>query len=86
MNRAVARLLERPTVYLAWQRPFASAKLAPVKRHNDFRRARRVLDVGCGPGTNAAEFAHADYLGIDVNHAYFLLLPWHFEPLERRLI
>ena len=29
-----------------------------------------MLDVGCGPGTNAEHFAHADYLGIDVNPAY----------------
>jgi SAM-dependent methyltransferase len=31
---------------------------------------RRVLDVGCGPGTNAAQFAQADYVGIDINENY----------------
>jgi SAM-dependent methyltransferase len=70
VNRAVVRLLERPEVYLAWQRPFVSAKLAPVRRHNDFAAVRRVLDVGCGPGTNSGEFAGAHYLGVDVNPAY----------------
>lgn len=70
MNEAVVRLLERPGVYLAWQRPFVAMKLAPVKRHNDLSRVRRVLDVGCGPGTNSAEFAAADYLGVDLNPAY----------------
>ena len=70
MNQAVIRLLERPEVYLAWQRPFVSTKLAPVKRHNDFSAIRRVLDVGCGPGTNSAEFAGLDYLGIDLNASY----------------
>ncbi len=38
--------------------------------HNDIGSARRVLDVGCGPATNTHLFAHADYLGIDVNPDY----------------
>jgi SAM-dependent methyltransferase len=63
-------LLERSLVYRAWQAPFAERKLAPLKRHNDLSRVRRVLDVGCGPGTNAPHFAHADYLGIDLNERY----------------
>ena len=63
-------LLERSIVYRAWQAPFAERKLAPLKAHNDFSRIRRVLDVGCGPGTNAPHFAHADYLGIDLNPRY----------------
>jgi SAM-dependent methyltransferase len=70
MNEAVVRLLERPRVYLAWQRPFVRSKLAPVWRHNDRRSIRRVLDVGCGPGTNASEFAGLDYLGVDINPLY----------------
>lgn len=70
MNEAVVRLLERPGVYLAWQRPFVSSKLGPVWRHNDRATIRRVLDVGCGPGTNADEFAGVDYLGVDLNPSY----------------
>jgi SAM-dependent methyltransferase len=70
MNEAVVKLLERPGVYLAWQRPFVSSKLAPVWRHTDRATVRRVLDVGCGPGTNSAEFAGLDYLGVDLNPAY----------------
>lgn len=70
MNQAVVRLLERPGVYLAWQRPFVSTKLAPVTRHNDLSAVRRVLDVGCGPGTNSAAFAGIDYLGVDLNPSY----------------
>ena len=70
MNEAVVRLLERPAVYLAWQRPFVSSKLAPVWRHTDRSTIRRVLDVGCGPGTNTAEFAGLDYLGVDLNPSY----------------
>jgi SAM-dependent methyltransferase len=70
VNEAVVRLLERPGVYLAWQRPFVSSKLAPVWRHTDRSTIRRVLDVGCGPGTNSAEFAGLDYLGVDLNPSY----------------
>ena len=70
MNEAVVRLLERPGVYLAWQRPFVASKLGPVWRHNDRSTIRRVLDVGCGPGTNSAAFAGLDYLGVDINPAY----------------
>lgn len=63
-------LLEQTLVYSWWQAPFASAKLAPLLAHNSIDRVRRVLDVGCGPGTNAHLFAHADYLGIDINPRY----------------
>jgi SAM-dependent methyltransferase len=70
MNEAVVRLLERPGVYLAWQRPFVASKMSPVWRHNDRASIRRVLDVGCGPGTNAPEFDGLDYLGVDLNPAY----------------
>ena len=70
MNEAVVRLLEQPSVYLAWQRPFVPSKLSPVWRHNTRSAIRRVLDVGCGPGTNSAEFAGLDYLGVDLNPSY----------------
>ena len=70
MNEAVVKLLERPRVYLAWQRPFVASKLGPVWQHNDRSTIRRVLDVGCGPGTNSAEFTGLDYLGVDINPAY----------------
>jgi SAM-dependent methyltransferase len=63
-------LLEQTFVYSLWQAPFVSAKLAPLFAHNSLDRACRVLDVGCGPGTNTPLFAHADYLGIDINPNY----------------
>jgi SAM-dependent methyltransferase len=65
-----ARLMEYTLAYRVWQAPFAERKLAPLFAHNDVQRARRVLDVGCGPGTNTHHFAGADYLGIDFNPAY----------------
>jgi SAM-dependent methyltransferase len=65
-----ARLMEHTLAYRVWQAPFAERKLAPLFVHNDMRRVRRVLDVGCGPGTNTRHFANAEYLGIDFNPAY----------------
>lgn len=65
-----ARVMENTLAYRAWQAPFAEQKLAPLFAHNDMTKVRRVLDVGCGPGTNTPHFANADYLGIDFNPAY----------------
>jgi len=64
------RIMEWTWAYRLWQAPAAERKFAPVFAHNDLRTVRRVLDVGCGPGTNTHHFAHADYLGIDINPAY----------------
>jgi SAM-dependent methyltransferase len=66
----VDRFLECPSVYRLWQAPFARQKFAPVVRSNDLRRIRRVLDVGCGPGTNREYLSHTDYIGIDINQRY----------------
>ena len=63
-------LLEHPLIYLAWQAPFIEDKLRPVFQHNDMSRVQHVLDVGCGPGTNAAHFRNVDYLGVDINPKY----------------
>jgi trans-aconitate methyltransferase len=41
-----------------------------MRKHNDLGTIKRVLDVGCGPGTNTALFSGADYLGIDINPEY----------------
>ena len=64
------RLLEHPAVYSAWQAPFAAQKFAPVERWLRDHTIRRVLDVGCGAGTNAAHFSGADYVGVDLNERY----------------
>jgi trans-aconitate methyltransferase len=68
--KSYARLMENPLAYRVLQTPFAERKLAPLYAHADPAHARRVLDVGCGPGTNTDHFAAADYLGIDINPAY----------------
>lgn len=66
----VDTILEYPLVYRLWQAPFAEQKFAALLAHNDLRRVRRVLDVGCGPGTNTHHFAQSDYLGVDLNERY----------------
>jgi SAM-dependent methyltransferase len=68
--KALASVMDRVTAYRLWQAPFAERKLEPVLRHNDVAAMRRVLDVGCGPGTNARHFLRADYLGVDMNPDY----------------
>lgn len=70
MRKSFARITEIPLAYRILQAPFAERKLAPLYAHTDVARARRVLDVGCGPGTNTAHFAGSDYLGIDISPAY----------------
>ncbi len=64
------KVLECRLVYGLWQAPFAEAKLAPVLANNDLSQVRRVLDVGCGPGTNSHHFLGTNYLGIDINEDY----------------
>lgn len=66
----LARVLSHPVAYRLWQWPFARAKLEPLLRHNDLLRVRSVLDVGCGPGTNADQFSHIDYTGVDLDASY----------------
>jgi len=63
-------VLEQSLVYRLWQAPFADQKFMPILAHNDLSCVRRVLDVGCGPGTSSKYFAHTEYLGIDTNKRY----------------
>jgi SAM-dependent methyltransferase len=68
--RKLSNILDSPRVYALWQAPFANSKLVPLHRHNDLTRAARVLEVGCGPGTNTNLFQKSDYLGLDLNPHY----------------
>src|SRR5688500_421072 len=64
------RVFEHSIAYRIFQAPFIKPKVAPLWRRNDMTQVRRVLDVGCGPGTNAQFFADGGYLGVDVNPDY----------------
>jgi len=66
-------LLEQPFFFKLSQLPFTKQKFAQILKHNDLSKVRSVLDVGCGPGTNAPRFSHAKYLGIDINERYIQL-------------
>jgi SAM-dependent methyltransferase len=71
--RVIDRIMEHPAVYAAWQAPFVAQKFAPVERRLKEQNIRRILDVGCGPGTNAPRFASADYVGVDINERYLTI-------------
>jgi SAM-dependent methyltransferase len=71
--RIFHRLLEQPFLFNLSQLPFTKQKFARILKYNDLNAVRAVLDIGCGPGTNAQRFANAKYLGIDINHRYIEL-------------
>ena len=45
-------VLAIPAVYRAWQAPFVRQKLRPIVSRHDLSTVGRVIDIGCGPGTN----------------------------------
>ena len=63
-------ILSLPLVYRTWQAPFAQGKMKPILETTDLTKIERVLDVGCGPGTNAPFFLKNRYLGLDINPRY----------------
>ncbi len=63
-------IMRQTLIYRLWMGPFAEKKFAPIAAQNDLARVRCVLDVGCGPGTNAHHFLSVEYLGIDLNEKY----------------
>ena len=70
LRNTFERVMEQPWVYRLWQAPFADRKFDPVQQYLRLKPPRRVLDVGCGPGTNAPRFRGADYVGVDINEHY----------------
>lgn len=66
----IANLVNQAWAYRGWQAPFAESKLRPLLADVDLPRVRRVIDVGCGRGTNARHFTHAQYVGLDINPEY----------------
>ena len=68
--KKLSGIMGNTTAYRLWQAPFEDAKIAPALHHNNFNRIQRVLDVGCGPGTNCRYFEKSDYTGFDINPSY----------------
>ena len=78
--KKLSGIMAHPTAYRLWQSPFAEMKFQPVIKHNDMSKVRRVLDVGCGPGTNSLFFEDLDYLGLDINESYIEQASKRFGP------
>jgi SAM-dependent methyltransferase len=70
MLKSLSGIMRFTTAYRLWQAPFARAKLEPVLRHARWSSQSRILDVGCGPGTNSLVFQDCDYTGVDINADY----------------
>jgi SAM-dependent methyltransferase len=66
----VDRALEVPVVYRAWQAFHNREKLAYVSSRIAPRPGLRVVELGCGPGTNVHLFSGCRYTGIDINPEY----------------
>lgn len=75
----IRSILDNPALYRVWQLPFARQKLAPALADGVLLRARSVLDIGCGPGTNAAIFSRTPgYVGVDLSEKYIDYARRHF--------
>lgn len=66
----IDQILSHPWVYRAWQAPFVRQKLAPFLANSAISPEDRVIDVGCGPGTNAGVFEPRGYVGADLSPQY----------------
>jgi SAM-dependent methyltransferase len=70
VRRLIDRALEIPIVYQGWQAFHDREKLEYVASRIMPRPGLKVLELGCGPGTNAHLFTGCQYLGIDINPEY----------------
>lgn len=66
----IDQILSHPAVYRAWQAPFVKQKLAPFLANSSIGPDDRVIDIGCGPGTNAGVFEPKGYVGADLSPEY----------------
>ena len=71
------RLLELPVVFKLWSSWTNSAKIAAIASVLTDASYQRVLDIGCGPGSNTGFFKSCDYTGIDIN-------PRHIKDAQKR--
>src|SRR4051794_35758133 len=64
------KILESSLGYALWSAPVNRPKIDAIRQMLQKCGKGKVLDVGCGPGTNAEIFADWDYVGIDLNASY----------------
>lgn len=65
-------ILESSLGYSLWSKPLNGPKIDAIHEMLQFAEKHNtsILDIGCGPGSNSANFTEWDYLGIDLNPAY----------------
>lgn len=63
-------LLDSAYTFNLWQRFFEKQKIQHFLDHNDLSKPCSVLDLGCGPGSNAQYFLNHHYHGVDINESY----------------
>ena len=68
----VLSVLSCPRIYQLWQAPFSKMKLGPFFQHNRSNHYSRILEVGCGPGTNVPHLRSLcdSYVGFDISEQY----------------
>jgi len=72
-------LLENPLVYAVHTKLFnPDATRRRLIADCAYRPGRKVLDIGCGPGTFSAFFRPEDYTGVDISAAYVEHARQHF--------
>ena len=59
-----------PAIYSLWQKPFINQKLVPFIKNNLIIKSSKILELGCGPGSNTNLFHAKNYTGIDLNQSY----------------
>ncbi|MBF0363792.1 MAG: class I SAM-dependent methyltransferase [Oligoflexia bacterium] len=67
INKIIKSVLENPRLYLLWQGTFVKQKINVI---NDIGACSKILDIGCGAGTNNSHFIFEEYVGVDINPKY----------------
>ena len=72
---SISRVLDSPVLYSWFHAIFSGDKATYLRQYLESKRSTvlKVLDLGCGPGTNAPLFldhSKYNYTGVDINPAY----------------
>lgn len=70
VRQLIRSLIGTGAGYRLWASPFRNVKMRAIRQLLPSAQSLRVLDVGCGPGTNAALFRGCEYVGVDLAPAY----------------
>lgn len=72
IGRLKESVLDSPLGYSLWSAPLNRPKVNAINRSLSRcdKGKKNILDIGCGPGTNASLFDGWNYLGVDLNTRY----------------